>query len=391
MRLLITSQDYRPNVGGIATYIYHLALELSKQGHSVMLVVANRGNSPLDDCGHPFQVKRIPMSVLWTPYWTICLLYYILIFRAQVVINGEWKAGVHTWLLHHILPIRYFTIAHGSELLETDYTWKKRIWKRFRSVKKAVFQFSSAVFPNSANTVALLEKLGVDKRRLKIVHPAVDPKEFYPAAKPIDLIDRYRVQNCKIILSVSRLTLHKGHDIVIRALPDIVSCMERVKYLIVGCGPSRTYLEKLAKELNIGQYLVFAGYVEAQKLRDYYNLADVFVQLSRETRKPAAIEGFGISFIEANACGKPVVGGLSGGVPDAVLHGRTGLLIDPISPEACAEALKELLLNPKLAHRMGTEGRRRIEQELNWMMTTRHILSKVVKADSPVLPHSLFS
>ena len=142
--------------------------------------------------------------------------------------------------------------------------------------------------------------------------------------------------------------------------------MPNAKYFVVGKGSYETKLRDLTRELNLESHVVFAGFVPQDELPLYYWASDVFVMPSRIERGSGDVEGFGISFLEANVCGKPVVAGRSGGVEDAVVHGKTGLLVDPESEEVVAEKIIELLTNEKLAATLGSQGRNRILDQFTW-------------------------
>ena len=171
----------------------------------------------------------------------------------------------------------------------------------------------------------------------------------------------------KIILTVARLgELYKGHDMAIRAMPLILAREPRARYVIVGDGPLRAYLERLAESLGVSQSVTFAGEVSASALDEWYARADVFTLLSRESPIDGSAEGYGLAFIEAGAWGKPVVGGRSGGIPDAVVEGITGFLVDPTDVAAIADVLLRVLCDGDLARRLGEHGRRRALNDLSW-------------------------
>jgi len=171
----------------------------------------------------------------------------------------------------------------------------------------------------------------------------------------------------RILLSVSRLVdRYKGHDMVIRALPLILAKVPDVRYVIVGDGWLRPDLERLAVSLGVQDAVIFAGEVSDAALDAWYRRCDVFILASRESGVDGGSEGYGIVFVEANLRGKPVIGGRSGGIPDAVLDGVTGLLVNPSDVGEVADAVVQLLNDPTLAARLGDEGRRRALEELSW-------------------------
>jgi phosphatidyl-myo-inositol dimannoside synthase len=136
-------------------------------------------------------------------------------------------------------------------------------------------------------------------------------------------------------------------------------------YLIVGSGPEREKLQSLAAELRLNDVVKFTGYVADERLAEFYNLCDVFVMANQE-EDDGDIEGFGMVFLEANSCGKPVVAGRSGGTADSVIDGVTGYRVDPRDVDELAATLSRLLMNPDLCARLGEAGLRRAREEFDW-------------------------
>ena len=166
--------------------------------------------------------------------------------------------------------------------------------------------------------------------------------------------------------TVGNLVARKGHDMVIRALPRVRQTVPDVTYLIIGDGPYRGQLEALAGALGVRDRVIFAGGIPNEELPPIYALSDLFVMPSRDQSEECDVEGFGVVFLEANACAKPVVGGRSGGICEAISDGVTGLLVDPNDPEDIANALVRLLTNSDLATRLGKRGRLRVVRDFSW-------------------------
>jgi len=192
------------------------------------------------------------------------------------------------------------------------------------------------------------------------------------------------LNGARLILTVGRLVERKGHDVVIRALPGIRRAVGPVRYLIAGAGPEEARLRTLAREVGCADDVVFAGHVDDRDLPLFYAACDVFVMPSRALEQRDGIEGFGIVFLEAGACGKPVVGGRSGGIADAVLDGITGVLVDPRSVDEVTGALTRLLQDRGEAARMGGEGRRRAEAlQTAWHRTLEATWTEIAAVAAP--------
>ena len=167
----------------------------------------------------------------------------------------------------------------------------------------------------------------------------------------------------KILLSVGNLVRRKGHDMVLKSLPQLIKEIPNLLYLIVGKGPEKGRLVGLIKSLNLEAFVKMEGNVPNSKLALYYKCADLFIMPSRELKnkynETIDVEGFGLVFIEANMFGIPVIGGRSGGIPEAIADGISGLLVDPHDEYDIAKAVKKLLSDEKYSRQLGENGRQR--------------------------------
>jgi phosphatidylinositol alpha-1,6-mannosyltransferase len=166
-------------------------------------------------------------------------------------------------------------------------------------------------------------------------------------------------------LSVGRLQRRKGHDNAIRAVASLREELPNLRYVIAGDGEERARLEQLAADLQVEDSVFFAGTVSAEELPAFYAACDVFV-LPNRVDEDGDLEGFGIVFLEAAASGKPVIGGDSGGVPEAVERDVTGLLVDGANVAAVSAAIQHLATSEPCRRRLGTAGRARVERCFSW-------------------------
>jgi phosphatidylinositol alpha-1,6-mannosyltransferase len=199
------------------------------------------------------------------------------------------------------------------------------------------------------------------------VNPGVDTSFFHPdAGDPVEVRRRHGLGERPTLISVARLVEWKGHDTVLRALPAIVAEVPEAMYLIVGEGPFRPDLERLVAQLGLEERVVFAGFVPESELPVYYRAADVLAVPSREVIEDVPIEGFGIVYVEAGACGVPVVGGCGGGTNESIEDRVTGFRVDHNDPAAVASAVVRTLEDRESAQRMGRAGRRRAVDLYDW-------------------------
>jgi phosphatidylinositol alpha-1,6-mannosyltransferase len=174
-------------------------------------------------------------------------------------------------------------------------------------------------------------------------------------------------------LSVGRLVSRKGFDLALQALPLIRQQVPDVHLEIAGDGPERPRLEQMVSELELQTAVTFSGRLSDQELLAAYQHAHLFIMPAREELANASVEGFGIVYLEASACGLPVVATRTGGVAEAVQDGRTGLLIPPDDPIALATAVTTLLQNPEKMHQMGANGREWIANQMNWDVAAQQL------------------
>ena len=250
----------------------------------------------------------------------------------------------------------YAVLAHGQEIL----SWKTS--KKYAKLLKIIYQNAYLVVANSHYTKSLLLDF-VEDEKIQIIHPGANKAVFFPKPKSVHLLKKYNLNQKTVLLTTSHLVERKGHDYVLKAIANLIKNFPDLVYLIVGRGPNRNRLEFMTRKLGIMNSVIFAGYIKDELLVDYYNLCDIFIMPSRITGN--SVEGFGIAYIEANACGKPVIGGHAGGVPDAVLHEQTGLLVDPVNTAEIETAIRKLL-QPDYANTLGVNGKNRVQNELNW-------------------------
>jgi len=201
-----------------------------------------------------------------------------------------------------------------------------------------------------------------------VLNPPVDAQHFRADIAPSAITQKHSLESKWVILTVARLVRVKGIDTVIRALPKVLEAIPNTAYLVIGDGPLRAELEHLAEALGVSDHVVFVGAIDhlSNDLPRYYQTCDVFVMVSRPLPHGREIERFGVAYLEAGACGKPVVAGRGGGVGEAVEDGVTGLLVDPLDVNEIADTIVRVLKDEELARRLGENGRKRAAKQPDW-------------------------
>ena len=198
------------------------------------------------------------------------------------------------------------------------------------------------------------------------IAPGIDTAHFIPQPDAMQKRKELGLQDKKIIISVGRLVHRKGQDNLIQAMPAVLKKIPNAHLLLVGEGPYRKHLEKLVTKSSLEQNVTFAGRIMYDRLPSFLSAADLFAMPSRSRFFGLEVEGLGIVYLEASACGIPVVAGNSGGAPDAVLEGVTGLCVDGTNIEQITAAIVEICNDAERASHMGAAGRNWIVDQWRW-------------------------
>jgi phosphatidylinositol alpha-1,6-mannosyltransferase len=349
MNILIPAYDFKPLLGGVANYGHELAVQFSKQARVHVLSRELDGMEEFDQ-NLPYRISRIraPHSGLLSfPLFARAVRAMVRREPPEAIFCPMWfpDGAACRWAVRGT-SIPYYVAAHGTEVFDnlTDAKNTLRTLLTHR-LKKQVFREAAKVFPVSRYTrQAVLQEGGGDGERVVTVHNGVNGSVFRKIEVAAEVRARYQQPGEKILLTVTRLHPYKGVDRMLEALPSILRSVPRVKYLVVGEGPDLPRLRALAARLGLEGRVRFLGRLPISEIVALYNLADLFVLLSRE--EPPDVEGFGLVFLEAAACGLPSVGGRSGGIPDAVEEGRSGWLVDPSNTDEIAATIADRLRSP---------------------------------------------
>jgi phosphatidyl-myo-inositol dimannoside synthase len=231
-------------------------------------------------------------------------------------------------LLCQLLGIPYTVIIHGKE-----------VWEKLSTPTRLSLQKADKIWAVSRYTREIASAVNqLNFHQIQIMPCAVDGKYFTPGVKSPELLERYGLDGSKVLMTVARLwsgDIYKGVDVTIRALPRILADFPEVKYLVVGRGDDQPRLAQLAQEMGVSDRVVFAGFVPTEELIEHYRLADAYIMPSQE--------GFGIVYLEAMACGIPVLSGDADGSADPLQDGKLGWRVPHRDPEAVSQACIEIL------------------------------------------------
>ena len=347
--ILMPAYDFKPLLGGVANYGHELAVQFSKRARVHVLTRELRGMEEFDQ-NVPYRITRIrtPQSGLLSfPLFARTLRRLIRLHLPDAIFCPMWfpDGAACRWALGGA-PIPYFVAAHGTEVFE-NFTGVKNSLRTLlvRKLERKVFDEAKKVFPVSDYTrrVVLKEAPGNDTKVIT-VNNGVNCEMFTRSVSNSTSRAKYKPHGERILLTVTRLHPYKGVDRLLESLPEISRAVPGVRYLVVGVGPDLPRLQELTARLGVESRVSFLGRLPFSEIVELYSMADLFVLLSREELPD--VEGFGLVFLEAAACGLPSVGGRSGGIPEAVEDGRSGWLVDPSNTHEIAATIIDLLESP---------------------------------------------
>ncbi len=368
-RVLLVTNDFPPRRGGIQSYLENLVGELVTTGRHTLVVYApawkgaDRYDATAREAG--YEVVRHPTSLM-LPEPTVAK-------RTRRLIEGH---GIDTVWFGAAAPLallsplardagasRVIASTHGHEvgwsMLPLARNALRRIGRE-TDVVTFISDYTRGRFAAAFGPDAALERLS----------PGVDVNRFEPnSVARAELRARYGLGTRPVIVCLSRLVPRKGQDMLIRALPAIRQRVPGAALVIVGGGPYRDKLHGLAHAFGVTDDVVFTDGVPAEELAAHHAMADVFAMPCRTRGSGLDVEGLGIVYLEASATGVPVVAGNSGGAPESVVDGQTGVVVDGWDVGAIAATVGDLLADPDRAAAMGAAGRRWVVD--NWQWSTK--------------------
>ena len=327
------------------------------------------------DSRFPHPVDRMPIGSRrlravhgWIP-WCRRAAVLARALRPELVWCGNLKPAAYpaSWISRRI-GTPHGVFLYGTELLLLRHRLqakpRKRIAGRWLLGSAAVLVTVSRWTTALCREVLSELDLDPDATDIRTVPLGTDPARFRPGIDPAEVRTRYGLEPGRWLLTVARLAAHKGIDTVLHVLAALRGEIPDLHYAVVGSGIKQGELERLARDLGVADRVRFLTGVPDRDLPALYNSAEIYLGVSRPAELMA--EGFGISLVEASACGLPVIGGSGGGSPDAVRDGETGLLVDGAQVGCVLEAVRRLLNDRELALRLGAGGRAAVETYYNW-------------------------
>jgi phosphatidyl-myo-inositol dimannoside synthase len=365
-RTLLVTNDFPPRIGGIQTFME--GLWRSMPSDKVAVLAPDWDGARTYDANEPFPVVRDRERFMWPgPNLRRRVDELVEEYRAEVVLFGDAFPLAQLGPALAARGIPYLVMAHGFDF------WLATAPGANAWLRRATGHASRV--PVCSRFIGKTVRTAVPSHvPVSVMTPGVDAERFRPDLPTADIRARFGLVGRPLVVCVSRLVPRKGHDVLIRAMRSVRRRVPDAALLIVGAGPSEDRLRRLAAEAP-PHSVMFAGEVPAQDLPRYYAVGDVFAMPCRNRFAGLEVEGWGIVFVEAAACGRPVVVGDSGGARETLLDGETGFLVDGGSVGEVADSVAMLLEDPALAESMGKQGRAWVEEEHTWDRSAEQLAS----------------
>jgi phosphatidylinositol alpha-1,6-mannosyltransferase len=369
MKSLLIARVFPPRTGGSGRWFWEMYRRLPAA--ECVIVAGKHPAAEMFDATHDLNVYRAPLD--FPDYGVFSVNGYRRYLRqyhrvleiarrervdaihAGAMLPEGWIAGMAARRLR--LPLLVY--LHGEEICYAKAS-RQLAW-----MGRRVMQDAARVVVNSRNSLALArEYWGVREARIRVLHPGVECGKFTPAVRDLEVRRALGWAERPVVLTVGRLQRRKGQDTMIRALPMIREHVPDVLYAVVGEGDRREHLRELVVELGVENHVQFHGEpVDGELLRSYQQ-CDLFALPNRQIG--GDIEGFGIVLLEAQACGKPVIAGASGGTAETMRRGESGITIDCSEPTELAKRVVELLLDERRRTEMGRAARQWVVSRFDW-------------------------
>ena len=365
MKILCITNDFGSRAGGIETFVIGL-IERMPKGSVIVYTSAQAETTSYDrDWLENFGVEVIrDSSKILLPTPRVARTVNKLA-RDRNIERAFFGAAAPLGILAKGLRrngvTKIVALTHGHEV------WWAKLWPFSAAISFIGKHVDHLTYLGDFTRGEISKALSTKAKSAMVkIAPGIDTSHFLPTPSSSELRSQLGLADKKVIVSVGRLVHRKGQDILIQALPSILRAHPSAHLLLVGEGPYRSHLEKLATDLNVTRAITFIGRIQYRELPRYICVGDLFVMPSRSRLAGLEVEGLGIVYLEASACGLPVIAGKSGGAPDAVIEGVTGVTVDGTKVSDVASAVNSMLANPEKSRAMGESGREWINDKWRW-------------------------
>ncbi|MDO6566336.1 glycosyltransferase family 4 protein [Alteromonas sp. 1_MG-2023] len=367
-KVLLLTENFPPIEGGSGRWFWELYSRIPRD--KVVVLTHNVEGGSEFDKRHSLCVIRTPMSSAEWGFKSVTGIkfYWRLVKQVRKIVKQHnieeihcgrvIHEGVIAWLIKMLTGIPYLCFVHGEDV-ETAATSREQ-----SLMVRKVCGASKMLICNSYNSKKLVVNLGFEsEEKCEVLHPGVDTTKFVPADPDSVFRDEMEWTNKQVLLTVGRLQQRKGQDYLIQAMPDLLKVYPNLFYAVVGRGECEEALRELIQKLKLENHVKIYIDLNDEDLIRCYQQCDCFILPNRTIGND--IEGFGMVLVEAQACGKPVIAGDSGGTAETMIIGKTGQIIDCSTPSQLVEGLEHVLAEPKFMS-SGKQGLKHVKSNLDW-------------------------
>ncbi len=387
MKILIVTTEFPPYVGGAGSYSMTLAKGLAKLNHEVSIFTKNYTTYKNDQQVVDVNLKNLGILIYRHPwlkkisllFWRFIIKKHLLVFKYDLclITNEGAQIILCSPSFKQLMP-KYGVIIHGTEI---SHHFEKTIQLNHffysRKNMEALLLNAQRVITVSKSTKEWIQRrLNLGNKAVEVLN-CIDSEIFCykHGFNETALRHEYGIKERDILLmSASRLVEDKGQHLVIQALKEIEKKFDNVKLIICGDGPNKSKLIELTKKLQLESKVIFTNRVNILKIRDFYQIADVFVLLSLRGKK----ESFGLVFLEANACKTPVIGSRAGGMIEAIEDEYSGYLVDPNNMEQIVKTLTLMIIDRSLRLSLAENGYKRVQEKFTETQLAKNVIRKLL-------------
>jgi len=363
--IVILTQCFPSRLGGIESLVSNLALGLGKK--EKVIVFADRYHLFYDavyDNQYKDQiiVRRTGGLKFFRRRKKIRELKpFIESNQVKLVIADTWKSLELSIDLFDKKNISTICLVHGNELLSNNPKKTQRI--------KKIFNSASSIIANSQFTLNLVKKLIANKDHIKFVYPGANDFRQVQSDNFMD------IKGNPVLITLARLEKRKGHAVILKAVKKLTFDFPSIQYVIAGAGSEKSNLQRLVKEYALEKNVSFVGLVNESQKKYLFEHTDLMVMPTIDESENRSVEGFGIAYLEAAFFGIPSIATNVGGSKEAVLHNKTGIIINNI--DDLFQSIHELLINSNQRKQLGNEAQKRAIQDFNWDIVTNKYLNAI--------------
>jgi len=366
--IIISTQCFYPKIGGIEALMTGMAEAMAKSGKEV-LVLAD-GIIDKTDSLKNYKIKRFNA---WKPIRRTSKANYIKnickIKSVEAIYADSWKSA--EYLKGVKVPVN--VLAHGTEIQKNLNSWN--FYKRNKQTRISnSYNNADKIAANSNYTKELLiESLSIDSKKIRVIHPGIDVYDKFIQKNTINRVKDIIGNSSPVIVTLARLEERKGHRIVLSAISSLISKYPDLLYIIAGDGPSKSSIQEHVKKLGLENNIYFLGWITEPEKSVILRNSDLFVMTPHLDKE--SVEGFGMVFIDAAFHGLATLGSDTGGISDAIIDGKTGMIAKTSNLEDIASKIDDLLSNKEKRVSLGKSGLENAIEKFTWNRKVEEYLS----------------